>query len=520
MVFDLKNAPTHKRILLMIVISLLVVSTFSIFSVQLCPVSAQTPVASLTGKTYDRGVDTDDDGVFNFLEVGAEVNVSSAGTFQVEVVGLYDSSLNYINVSNQNSMDLDVDTHVVYVSLDGAEIYVSGISPSVVALINLYAESDDPIDSIYDVPLSREYSYIEFPPAPLKIDYQFDEIKREIILGHEGSIHITNTYSITNIGDNILAVEFGFPEDAYDVVLRDEMGNLEVLLESEMMTVNLREPLYTNETAMLYLSYHVSWEKYITQQNGLNYNLHYTFYEQFNWTIGELTVSIILPEGAEFQSSTPPDPRSIEKSGLQDTVTFTFSDVTPSGDLNFEINYRYLIFWSSLYPTIWVGVLVVIASAFAFLWKAPKPITAPIIPVPPEDIRRFVDAYEEKVRIKSELESMEKRLRKGKIPRRRFKIRKKMLDGRLSTVSRDLSSFHEKIRAAGPRYADMMRRIEVAETNLEGAERDIQRVKARYRRGEVSKGAYGKLMDEYKRRSKEAEATIDGVLLRLREEIR
>jgi len=223
---------------------------------------------------------------------------------------------------------------------------------------------------------------------------------------------------------------------------------------------------------------------------------------------------------AKRVSSNPMNPSSIEKSGLKDTVTFDFSDVMPDENLNFDVNYRYLIFWSSFYPSIWVGVLVVIAIAFAFIWKAPKPITAPIIPVPPEELRRFVDAYEEKTRIQSELESMEERLRKGKIPRRRFKVRKKMLDGRLSTISRDLSSVHDKIRAAGSRYADMIRQIEVAETNLEGAERDIQRVKARYKRGEVSKGAYGKLVDEYKRRSDDAEATIDEVLLRLREEIR
>ena len=63
----------------------------------------------------------------------------------------------------------------------------------------------------------------------------------------------------------------------------------------------------------------------------------------------------------------------------------------------------------------------------------------------------------------------------------------------------------------------MIRQIEVAEAKLEGAERDIEHVKTRYRRGEVSKGAYGKLMEEYKSRIEEAEATIDGVLLRLRE---
>jgi hypothetical protein len=518
MVFALKSAKSQKRILLMMLLSLLVISTFSIFSVQFPTVCAQTPAASLTGTTSDMGVDTDGDEVFNFLEIGVEVNVSSAGTFQVEVVGLYDSNFAYLNVTNQSSVDLDVGVHTVDVTLDGDVIYNSGISPSTIAIISLYSDSEK-IDETFDVSLSREYFFGEFQPGPIIVDIQFDEIQREIKLG-QGSLHITNTYFITNKGSDTSAIGLGLLEDAYDVVVRDEMGNLEVSFGSENATVNLRKTLLTNETARLYQSYYIPWAKGITQQNGLNYKLNYTFYENFNWTIEELTISIILPEGAEFKSSTPPDPSSIKKGSLQDTVTFAFSEVTPSDDLHFEVNYRYILFWSSLYPTIWVGVLVVFASVLTFLWKGPKLTTVPIIVVPPEDVRKFVDAYEEKERIMSELESMEARLRKRKIPRRRFKVRKKMLDGRLSTISRDLSSLHEKIRAAGPKYANMMRQIEVAETNLEGAERDIQRVKARHRRGEVSKGAYGKLMDEYKRRREEAEASIDGVLLRLREEIR
>jgi hypothetical protein len=213
-------------------------------------------------------------------------------------------------------------------------------------------------------------------------------------------------------------------------------------------------------------------------------------------------------------------PKNIERDVFQETVTYSFFNVTPFKDLNFVLSYGYLAFWASFYPTLWMGVLIIIASAIAFLWRAPKPPTVPMIPVPPEDLRSFVEAYEGKTRILSELESMEGKLRKGKIPRRRYKVRKKMLEGRLSTLSRDLSNLGEKIRTAGAKYANIMRQIEVAETMLEGVETDIRRVEARYRRGEISKGAYGKLIEEYRRRMNRARTTIDGVLLRLREEIR
>jgi hypothetical protein len=471
--------------------------------------------ASFTGTIYDEGVDTDDDGYFDYLNFGVEVNVTIAGTYTVVAGGLYDASINFITVSNQNSTYLDVGIHVVYVALNGTEIYASLVNPTTIASIYLYDESNTTISDLYDLSLSTSYSYDEFQ-RPI-IEIELTEIERKIILDQVGSIHVTNAYRITNIGFWISTIELGFPEDVYDFELRDEMGTLETTTENGKMTVNLREIVDTNETETLYLNYRVPWEKCVSQQNGLDYNLHFTFFEEFNSTIGQLTVSITLPKGAEFQSSNPLDPISIKKSSLQETISFAFSDVTPSEDLNFNINYRHLIFWASFYPTIWMGILAVAASAVTFFWKAPKPSAFPIIPVPPKDLRSFVDSYEEKTRIRSELESLEERVRKGKIPRRRFKVRKKMLDGRLSTVSRNLSTLSEKIRSTGSKYANMMRQIEVAETNLEGAERDLQRVQTRYRRGEVSKGAYGKLLEEYKSRIEDAESTIDGVLLRLRE---
>ena len=349
---------------------------------------------------------------------------------------------------------------------------------------------------------------------------EFNEVKREIVLDQWGSIHISNSYSITNRGYDINNVKVGFPEGAYDLAVRDEMGSIGKLTEEETVTVYLRETLYKDEAGKFFLSYHIPWEKYISHHNRLNYDLNFSFFERFNWTIGKLTVSITLPQGAEFQSSNPLSPHSIEKNVFQETVTFAFFNVTPFEDLNFDVTYGYLVFWASFYPTLWMGVLIIVASAIAFLWRAPKPPAVPMVPVPPEDLRSFVEEYKGKTRILSELESMEEQLRKGKIPRRRYKVRKKMLEGRLSTLSRDLSNLGEKIRTAGPKYANIMRQIEVAETMLEGVETDIRRVEARYRRGELSKGAYGKLIEEYHRRMERARTTIDGVLLRLREEIR
>jgi DNA repair exonuclease SbcCD ATPase subunit len=144
----------------------------------------------------------------------------------------------------------------------------------------------------------------------------------------------------------------------------------------------------------------------------------------------------------------------------------------------------------------------------------------PTIRVSPEELRRFVEAYEEKRRIVSELEVLETKVRKGKIPRRRYKIRRKTLESRISSLNRRIAELKERIRRAGARYADAIRQLEVAETELETVEVDIRRIEARYRRGEVSRGVYRRLLEEYNKRKEKALVTIDGVLIRFSEEIR
>jgi hypothetical protein len=376
-------------------------------------------------------------------------------------------------------------------------------------------------------------------PALLKFStmaYMFplinvNEIKREITLDQWGGIHISDSYNVTNKAFGIASVIIRLPlEASFDPTngARDEIGILPKnplvqkgnITTPTKVTVQLRDALTKDKAVKFTVTYSLPWKKYVNQRNWRDYDLNFTFFEEFDWTIRKLEVSIILPEGAEFQSSKPLNQFSIDKSVVQETITFAFSNVTIFHDLDFSLTYRYLAFWASFYPTLWMGVLAIVVGAIALIWRAPKRPQIPTILVPPEDLKSFVEAYEGRTKILLELESMEEKLRKGRIPRRQYKVRKKMLESRVSTLSRDLTNLREKIRAAGGRYADNMRQIEVAETMLEGVETDILRVEGRYRRGEISKGAYGRLLEEYHRRRERALSTIDEVLLRFKEEIR
>ena len=485
-----------------------------VFFLQLAPVFAQEP-STFTGKVTDMGEDTDDDGLFDYLNLSIEVNITTAATYKIDAGGVYDQSTSAsVSVLTEKTTFLDVGIHVIELALNGTEIYASSVNPTAVAGIYLYNETGDIIDTIYDKTLSKQYFHTEFQPPNVIIE--FNRIERKIILDQDGTIKLINAIQLTNVGLDANEIEIGFPDGAYNFEVRDEMGSLQTSKEDNKISVTLRERVESNEMETIYIIYQLPWSKLINHQNGIDYDLKFTFFEEFTSPIGELIVSITLPKGAGLQSSSP-EPNSLTKGDAQQTLYFVISDVTSSQDLNFTINYRYLMFWASFYPTIWVGIITIIGSILFFFWGNPKTLSAPTIQVQPKNLKIFLDSYEEKTAIRQELEILEKRLQKGKIPRRRYKVRKKMLDGRLSKISRDLSSISEKIRTAGSKYASLMRQIEVAEAKLDSAERDIRRITIRYNRGEISKGAYGKLLEEYRNRMEEAEATIDGVLLRLRD---
>jgi hypothetical protein len=66
----------------------------------------------------------------------------------------------------------------------------------------------------------------------------------------------------------------------------------------------------------------------------------------------------------------------------------------------------------------------------------------------------------------------------------------------------------------------LIRQLDVAETELVEVEADTRNSEVRHRRGELPLEAYKKSLADYQRRKEKAETTINGILLRLREELR
>jgi hypothetical protein len=359
-----------------------------------------------------------------------------------------------------------------------------------------------------------------------------EQFEREIRIGGMGEIKASDSYFITNKAhEEIGSIEVILPANTSGLSARDQFGRLMPTPESADSEINSYKisfpmSLKTNESNRFTVDYCLPWEIYANQGGSNSFELTFPSFGNINYYIERSSVTFTLPEGARilnFEAMSHSGSFNVARDVFQERLTINSHNVISLDNCEVRTTYEYNSLWLSFRPTLWIWALAIVGSAVAVVWKRPK---APAIAEPtvaiglrPESIRTFVDSYEEKRKIDLEIESLETKARKGKIPRRRYKVRRRTLETRLSALSRDLAEVKEKMRVAGGRYARLMRQLEVAETEISGVEANISSIKVRRRRGELSLEAYRKLLADYRRRKEKAENSINGVLIRLREEI-
>lgn len=363
--------------------------------------------------------------------------------------------------------------------------------------------------------------------------FDIKELRREVRINGIGEVEGSDSYYITSkMPKKINSIEIILPPNASNPTAQDQFGRkmskpVQIDEKTNRYTVTFTLPLESYTSTRFTVKYSLPSKVYITQEGSRNFDFAYSLLQHVNYYIDKLSVTFVLPEGAKVSSenASVSEVYSITRDVFQEAVTINRQGVFSLDSFDIKISYEYNPLWLSFRPTLWIWALAVAGCAIAVVWKrprAPVPVTVPkvVVRLSPEHIKSFVTAYEEKRKIILDIKSLEARVRKGRIPRRRYKVRRKTLETRLNALSRNLSDLKEKLRAVGGRYRDLMRQLEVAETEINEVEANIESIEARHRRGELSLEAYRKLLADYKRRKEKAETTSDGILIRLREEIR
>ncbi len=342
-----------------------------------------------------------------------------------------------------------------------------------------------------------------------------------------GTLQVTDSYNVTNLGPTLPSVAFKVPKGVSSItenyVLGVEIDQPETASTPTSNPDGTSRVTFTpsfgavqfNQSFRAKIAYTLSPSTYISTNSLGIFTVNFAMFNNVQFTAPTLQTKIVTPSGFRLNTLTGQVPQI---SGNQ--ISLLASPVTPISSLGFSMTYQLDPFWASLSPITWV-VLVEAALAGGVLAVLSRPSAEGAISgAPSQLITKFVELYDEKSSMRLESDKMEEDLARGALNRYDYKQRRRMLDRRMTEVDRTLAPVEEQLSAAQGRYSDMIKRIERAEVELNVIKTTANDLRNQYRNGKISKDLYESLNADLTRRKQKAEQTIDTIIINLREEIR
>jgi hypothetical protein len=291
--------------------------------------------------------------------------------------------------------------------------------------------------------------------------------------------------------------------------------------------------------------------------DNAKYVLNFQLFPNFQYLVQQATMTFAPPEGATImtpQISSLDASSTLTRNPYQDILTIaeesiSYVDYLAPQQNTLQLSYDYNPVWVSLRPTFLASLVASIGCIGAVFYRRIRPlekrfeprsehlvILKPLIetkkeklapeviktgePVAAEDLKRFVDAYEDKKQLRAELRSLETRAQKGKVPRRQYKVQKVAIEIRMEGLTRNIEKAKAIFRGSSGIYPDIVKQLDQAEEDLAQAEESLKTLETYQIRGEISLETYKKNIGDYQKARDRAESAINGILLRLREKIR
>ena len=399
----------------------------------------------------------------------------------------------------------------------------------------------------------------QVPSGTLKLT-TISTLNRQVTIEPTGRVTASDSYRIINNSTSLLsAFVLALPLEATNIIVEDQFGtqatNVVTSTSGNMQFANatLSTFLASGQSTMLVLQYNLP--SAILQ--GAKYVLSdFKLFPQTTYFVNEATITFTLPEGATIvtpQASSLDSSSTLTRSTYQDTLTVTkeglsYVDYLAPHQNTIQLAYNYNPIWVSFRPTFWASLLAVVACVTVFFIRRRKPKEetyaekterlavkdhGAMLPtkekvvgikmgqaITAETIKEFIDEYEDKKQLTAELKSMDTKAQKGKIPRRQYKVQRNAVETRLEGIERSIERTKQKLKGTMGTYADLVKQLDLAEADLNEAEKNIKILDSRQSTGEISIEAYKRDIRDYQKQRDKAESAINGILLRLREKTR
>jgi len=361
---------------------------------------------------------------------------------------------------------------------------------------------------------------------------QIESINREIFISAWGIIRIKEEILIENIGMvSIPEFSLNIPKSSKNLNVYDDIGDLDVSDFSE----NQENPRYSTFSINLVgkRAVLVPDSKY---QFSIEYKLPFEDYTSLNWfeqsvkidlltTIHEFYVieeeiNIII-EGCNNIESISIIPEAITQSRGSTILTFSSEKVSPIETSLVQFTYTVDLFNLLLRPLTIILIIALLMSFYVLLIKTRKKreekdeIKGEFIPF--NEIREFCSLYEEKNALMLEIRRSEEQAKRKKIAKKTFKNILAKNTAKVDQIKQEILPFKKTLVDTNETFKNLVKKLDILDAERISVDDSLNLLETRYKRGRLpSKAAYEKLSDDFVKRRKKIDRTIDKLIQQLR----
>ena len=361
------------------------------------------------------------------------------------------------------------------------------------------------------------------------VKMELEEIKREIYISPWGIIRVTEEIDIRNTGIiGISDIYFDLPRFAKEIYVSDDIGEiLGVSSSNEGVTKKIRISLLANRVRLIpnssfqfNIMYYLPFENYFSInwiQESINIDLFPTSYEYLS---KQLSITVIIDGclSIDYISETP---EAIEKAQGSMTLFYTSDSVTHSESKIIQFTFTIDFFDLLLRPILIILIISIITSIYVLIIKTrKKDYSTPILTrefIPVNEIREFCSLYEERNALILEMRQAEVDAKRKKIAKKNYKSILDKNTIKIDEIQQEIKPFKKLLNESSEVFDSIIKRLDVLEAERISIKDSLNLLESRYKRGRLpSRAAYMKLSDDFKKRRKKIDRTIDKFLQQLR----
>lgn len=360
---------------------------------------------------------------------------------------------------------------------------------------------------------------------------EISKINREIFISPWGIIKIKEDITIENLGIiSYNTLKLNIPRRAKEVYVSDEFGEIlgvtiSSIANSTYKKLNIdilqnRVQMIPNSSFSFSVRYFLPFEEYCSLnwfQESIKIDLLTSNFEY----LGRQQIIKVIIDGCISIDSISESPESIEKSHGTIVLIYSSNYVSPLETKFIQFTFTLDLFDLLLRPIIILFLISIISSSYVLLVKLRKKgAESPLLKkeyIPVNEIREFCSLHEEKNALILEIRQAEEDAKRKKIAKKNYKNILNKNTSKIDEIQKEIIPFKKTLMETSETFENIVKKLDILEAEQISIKDSLNLLESRYKRGRLpSRAAYLKLSDDFNKRRRKVDRTIDKFIQQLR----